>query len=68
MITGAALFNAVIVLVIVAFAFWAVWWFIDYVGIPEPFNKALRVITGLAALIFVVNVVLGLFGHQFIKF
>jgi hypothetical protein len=47
-------------LVIYAVIFWLVLWFIGWVGIPEPFLKVLRVIVGLVALIFLVQLLLGL--------
>ena len=55
--------SVVIYLVIIALIFWVVWWFIGYVGIPEPFNKVLRVVTGLIALLVVVSLLLGLVGE-----
>ena len=54
--------HLIVYLVIVGLIFWCVWWFIGYVGIPEPFNKVIRVILGLLALILVVNLLLGLVG------
>ena len=54
--------NTIIYLVIVALVFWVIWWFLGYVGVPEPFNKVIRVLLGLAALLVVVNVLLSLIG------
>lgn len=54
--------SLVIYLVIVGLIFWAIWWFVSYVGVPEPFNKVIRVILGLFALIIIVNLLLGLMG------
>lgn len=56
------LLSFVIYLVIVGLIFWCIWWFLGYVGVPEPFNKVIRVILGLVALIIVVNLLLGLVG------
>lgn len=55
--------SVLITLVIVGLIFWVLWWFLGYVNPPEPFNKVCRVILGLAALIFVVNILLSLIGH-----
>lgn len=56
------LLEFVIYLVIVGLIFWCIWWFLGYVGVPEPFNKVIRVVLGLFALIIVVNLLLGLVG------
>lgn len=57
------LISLVIYLVILGVIFWLVWWFIGFVGVPEPFNKVLRVIVGLVAFIMILNLLLGLLGH-----
>lgn len=46
-------------IVLVAFIFWALWWFIGYMGVPEPFNKLLRVVVGLGALIVTLGILFG---------
>jgi hypothetical protein len=56
------LLEFVVYIVVISLIFYAVWWFIGYVGIPEPFNKIVRVVIGLVALIIVVNMLLGLAG------
>lgn len=56
------LLSFVIYLVIVGLIFWCIWWFLGYVGVPEPFNKVIRVVIGLVALIIVINLLLGLIG------
>lgn len=56
------LLSFVIYLVIVGLIFWCIWWFLGYVGVPEPFNKVIRVVIGLVALIIVINLLLGLTG------
>lgn len=66
-ISGSQLLNSFVILVVAALVFWLVLWFVRYVGIPEPFNKVIRVIVGLVALIFLINFLLGLIGHDFIK-
>lgn len=53
-----SLVHALIYVVIIGLIFFVVWWFIGYVGIPEPFNKVVRVIIGLVALIVLVTFLL----------
>ena len=62
MISGALVLSLLVTLVIVGLIFWLAWWFLDYIGLPEPFNKVCRVIIGLAALLFLVNTLLRLSG------
>lgn len=54
--------SLVIYIVIVGLIFWLIWWFIGYVGLPEPFNKIVRVLVGLVALLFALNLLLSLVG------
>lgn len=57
------LINILVQLVIAGLIVWLVWWFVDYVGIPEPFNKVVRVILGLVILVYLINLLLGLSGR-----
>lgn len=56
------LLSIVIYLVVIGLIFWLIWWFIGYVGLPEPFNKVARVVVGLVALLVVIYLLLGLAG------
>jgi cytochrome c biogenesis protein CcdA len=60
------LLSTVVYLIIIGLIFWCVWWFLGYVGVPEPFNKVLRVVIGLVALLVVINVLLGLTGSPLV--
>lgn len=66
-ITGQQLVNTVIWIIIVALIFWILTWAIGYIGIPEPFNKVIRVILAVFAALVLINVLLGLAGHQIVK-
>ena len=61
--TGGGLLSLLVYVVIIGLIFWLVWWFVDYVALPDPFNKVVKVILGLVALIFLINVLLSLAGH-----
>ncbi len=61
------LLEFVVYLVIVGLIFWCIWWFIGYVGIPEPFGKVVRVVVGLVALVLVINLLLGLAGSPMFR-
>lgn len=56
------LISALIWLVVIGLIFYLVWWFVGYVGVPEPFNKVIRVIIGLVALLILVYFLLGFVG------
>lgn len=62
MIATSGLLSLLITLVIGGLIFWLIWWFIGFVGLPEPFNKVAMVIIGLCALIFLIDVLLGVNG------
>ncbi len=66
-ISGSALLEAFIVLIVVALIFWLLWWAIAAIGVPEPFAKVLRAIIVIAAVIFLVNALLTLIGVPFIR-
>jgi hypothetical protein len=53
-----AMLQALIYIVIVGAIFWLVWWAIGYAGIPEPFNKVLRIIVGLIAVVVLIQFLL----------
>ena len=61
------LLGLVVNIVIIGLIFWAILWFLAYVGVPEPFNKIIRVVVALFALIIVVNLLLGLGGTPFLN-
>ena len=67
MISGSAALHALITLVVVGIICWLLWWFISYIGLPEPFSKVARVLVALVALIFLINFLLGLTGNPLIK-
>lgn len=56
------LIGLLVWLVIMGLIFWLLWWFIGYVGLPEPFNKVARVIVGLVAFIILIYLLLGILG------
>lgn len=56
------LITLVIWLAVMGLVFWLLWWFVGYVGLPEPFNKVARVIIGLIALIILLYFLLGILG------
>jgi len=66
MISGSALLTLLVTLVIGGLIFWLIWWFIGFIALPEPFAKVAQVLIGLAALIFLISLLLGVTGHPLI--
>ena len=67
-ISGAAVLNFIIALVIAALVFYVVVWFLDWAEVPAPFNKIIKVVLGLVVLIYLINALLKLSGEGgFIK-
>lgn len=61
-----ALIQAFIYLVIIGLILWVLWWFINYIALPEPFGKVARVILALIAVIVLINLLLSLIGQPLI--
>lgn len=55
--------GLLIQLVIAGLVFWVILWGINYIGIPEPFAKVVKVVLVLAVVVFLVNLLMGLGGH-----
>ena len=56
------LISAIIWLVIAGLIFWLCCWLLGQIGVPEPFNKIIRIFAALIAFLIVLNVLLGLAG------
>ena len=65
-ITVDSVLSIIVYLVIVGLILWVISWFVAYVGVPEPFNRVIRVVLGLVALIIVIDVLLSFIGHGII--
>jgi hypothetical protein len=59
-ISLAALVNLFIYIVVAGLIFWLFWWLTTF--LPEPFAKVARVILAILAVLFLVNLLLGLVG------
>lgn len=65
-VSGPAVIHTLIWLIVVGLIFWLLLWLISYAGLPEPFAKVARVILAVAAVILIINVLLGLAGSPLI--
>lgn len=64
-VTASPLINTFIWLIVIGLIFWVLWWALGAIGVPEPFNKVLRVILIVAAVIILINFLLGILGSPF---
>jgi ABC-type multidrug transport system permease subunit len=67
MISSSVLLSMLVTLVIGGLIFYLLWWFLGYIGLPAPFDKVARVIIGLCALVFLIDLLLGLSGHPIFR-
>ncbi len=67
MISISAAVNAVVTLLIAGLIFGLLFWLINYVGLPEPFNKVARVVLAVLAVLVCIGVLLSLIGYQVLR-
>lgn len=66
MITLSSLVMLVVWLLVAGLVYWLCLWVIGQFGVPEPFNKVIRVILAIIVFLIVINAVLTLLGHPII--
>jgi hypothetical protein len=66
-ISVASLLGVVVWLCIIGGVCWLLWWLVGFIGLPEPFNKVARGIIAVVAVVLLINLLLGLAGHSFIR-
>lgn len=66
-ISGENVLWAVIWVIVIGVCFYLLNWLIDYVGLPMPFSKVAKVILAIAAVVLLINLLMGLGGHSFIR-
>lgn len=57
---ASSLITLLIYVVVIGLIFWVIWWALDTIGVPEPFNKVVRVILVLVAALLLINLLLGI--------
>ena len=57
------LISLIFALVIAGLLFWLAIWFLDWVGVPEPFNKVIKVVIGLFVFLYLAGILLGYAPH-----
>ena len=64
---ASSLMHILIQIIVIGLVCWLLWWLIGYVGLPEPFNKIARVLIAVVAVLFLINLVLGLGGSPLVR-
>lgn len=64
MISLSGVVQSIVLLIVAGLIFWLLWWLVNYVGLPEPFNKIARVVLAIAAVIVCICILLSLAGYQ----
>lgn len=62
-VTGSSLLNIFITILVVGVICWLLWWLIGYLAPPEPFNKMLRGLVAVVAVLFLIDALLKATGH-----
>jgi len=53
-------------ILLVAAVCWLLWWLVGYLNPPQPFLKILQCIIAIVAVLYLINLLLGLSGNGFI--
>jgi uncharacterized membrane protein len=62
MISLSAAVMVFVYLLIAGLVFGLLWWLVGYIGLPEPFNKAARVVLAILAVLVIIGVLISLMG------
>lgn len=54
-----SLLSIFVTLLILGLVFYVVVWLIDWIGVPEPFNKVLKAVIGIVCVIYLLSLLLG---------
>lgn len=61
-LSGDGLVNALIYVVALGLICWLLFWFLDYVKVPEPFNKVGKVLLALVAVVLLIRLIIRVTG------
>lgn len=66
LISGEAVISLIIYVLILGLIFGLLFFLIGYLAIPEPFNRVLRAVVMIGAVIILIGILLSLAGHPII--
>ena len=50
--------ELIIALVVIGLVCWILWWFVDYIALPTPFNKVAKVLIALVAVVALIRILM----------
>lgn len=59
--------HSLLYLIVIGVIFGLLWWLIAYCSLPSPFDKVARVVLAVAAVIILINILLGMVGHPIFR-
>ena len=57
------LLHLVIWLLVIGLVFYLLWWVVGQAALPEPFNKVIRIILCIIAVLLLISVLMGVVGY-----
>ena len=67
-LSGDGVIHSLLYLIVIGVVFGLIWWLISYCALPAPFDKVARVVIAIAAVIILINILLGMVGHPLFRF
>ena len=55
--------GLVVTLLVMGLVFWLVIWLVDWIGVPEPFNKLIKAVIGIAIVLYLLGFLFGYAPH-----
>ncbi|HEX6826438.1 MAG TPA: hypothetical protein VF077_08995 [Nitrospiraceae bacterium] len=53
------LLGLVLQVIIAGLILWLLWWLVDFAGLPQPFNKVIKVIIAIIGVIYLIGLLTG---------
>lgn len=66
-ISGSEIVNFVVWIIVAGIIFFLLNWLIDYAKTPEPFNRVLKVVIAVVAVLVIINALLALTGNPIVR-
>jgi uncharacterized protein YhhL (DUF1145 family) len=67
MLSASVFVSFLIYLIVGGLICYLLWWLIGFINLPEPFAKVARIIVAVVAVLFLINLLLGLVGTPLVR-
>lgn len=64
MISLSAAVTVFVYIIVAGLVFYLLLWLVNYIGLPEPFNKAARIVLVILAVLVLIGILLSIVGGQ----